>query len=77
MIGDTDVQRGQRPVSGQSGGTSSRGAWSRQRREASAAPGAPPLGSGAAGSRCHWGQLQGVRWGWPDFPATRTPARFF
>lgn len=35
------------------------GAWSRQRREVRAVQLEPPLGSGAAGSRCHCGQLQG------------------
>ena len=76
MTGDTDVQRGQRLVSGQSG-EALVGSFEKQRREPGAVLPSLPSGSRAAASRRHWGQLRGVGWGWPDFPATKTPTRFF
>lgn len=76
MTGDADVQRGQRKVSRQSGGAQV-GSFEKQRREPGAAPPRLPLGSRAAGSRRHWGQLRGVGWGWPNFQATKTFTPFF
>lgn len=76
MTGDPDVQRGQRTVSRRSGGAQV-GSLEKQRREPGAAPPRLPSGSRAAGSRHHWGQLQGVASGWPDFPAAKTPTPFF
>lgn len=72
----TDVQRGQRPVSGQSGGAQV-GSFEKQRREPGAALPSLPSGNRAAGNRRHWGQLRGVGSGWPDFQLPRNPRPSF